>query len=283
MHLRVAAACVAACLISPAVCLAQTTAEPTSGVVAAADSEAPGWGDSVIPPPSSLFDPLTEHAPDTGYWAPFKAIPRDFTRFFSSDTMKVVGLGGVGALTLHPWDGEGIEESQKYLRPSLFRPGSIGGGFLIQTGASVGLYSIARLAGSGQLAAAGADLIRAHVLSQGVVHAGKFATRRTRPDASNNQSLPSGHTASAFTTATVLQQHFGWKVGIPAYGFGAYVAASRMSANKHYLSDVVLGAAIGIAAGRTVTIGSGRTRLQMGVAPTLGGAAITVSTASARK
>jgi membrane-associated phospholipid phosphatase len=121
----------------------------------------------------------------------------------------------------------------------------------------------------------GADLIRAQVLSQGIVQGGKFATRRPRPDASNNHSLPSGHTAAAFATATVLQDHFGWKVGVPAYGFGAYVAASRMSANKHYLSDVLLGAAIGVAAGRTVTIGSGKARFQMGVAPTPGGAAVT--------
>ena len=64
-------------------------------------------------------------------------------------------------------------------------------------------------------------------------------------------------------------------MGVPAYGFGAYVAASRMAANKHHFSDVALGAVIGIAAGRTVTLGSGSARFKMGVAPTKGGAAIT--------
>jgi membrane-associated phospholipid phosphatase len=139
------------------------------------------------------------------------------------------------------------------------------------------LYTIAKVAGSRQLSSLGADLIRSQVLTQGVVQAGKFATRRQRPDASNAHSLPSGHTASAFATAMVLKDHFGWKVGVPAYTFGAYVATSRMSANKHHLSDVVMGAAIGIAAGRTVTLGSGKARFAMGVAPTLGGAAITLT------
>ena len=73
----------------------------------------------------------------------------------------------------------------------------------------------------------------------------------------------------------MLRHHFGWKVGAPSYAFGAYVAAARMSANKHNLSDVLFGAAIGIAAGRTVTLGSGTARFEMGVAPTLGGAAVT--------
>ena len=105
---------------------------------------------------------------------------------------------------------------------------------------------------------------RSWYLSQGLVHAGKFASHRSRPDGSDPYSLPSGHTASAFATATVLQRHFGWKAGIPAYGFGAYVAASRMSANKHHLSDVVIGAAIGVAAGRTVTVGRAQGAIQPG-------------------
>jgi membrane-associated phospholipid phosphatase len=188
--------------------------------------------------------------------------------------MKTVGIGAVGAAVSHQWDAAGIESSQRYFHPGLFEAGNIGGTFLVQAGASFGLYSVARLTGSRSLAAAGADLVRAQVLSQGIVQAGKFATHRQRPDGSNDHSLPSGHTASAFATATVLQRHFGWRVGAPAYAFGAYVAASRMSANKHHLSDVLLGASIGIASARTVTVGLGRAQFGLGVTPTDGGAAI---------
>jgi hypothetical protein len=48
-----------------------------------------------------------------------------------------------------------------------------------------------------------------------------------------------------------------------------------MAVNKHHLSDVILGAAIGVAAGRTASIGSRKAQCEMGVAPTPGGAAIT--------
>jgi membrane-associated phospholipid phosphatase len=55
-----------------------------------------------------------------------------------------------------------------------------------------------------------------------------------------------------------MQRHFGWKVGLPAYAAASYVAASRVEMKKHYLSDVTFGALLGITAGRTVSIGSGR-------------------------
>ena len=42
----------------------------------------------------------------------------------------------------------------------------------------------------------------------------------------------------------------------PAYAVAAYVGASRVQAGKHFTSDVVFGAALGIVAGRTVTLGN---------------------------
>jgi len=73
----------------------------------------------------------------------------------------------------------------------------------------------------------------------------------------HSSDLPSGHTTVAFASATVLQRHFGWKVGVPAYAVATYVAASRVEQKHHYLSDVAFGAALGIAAGRTVPMGHG--------------------------
>jgi membrane-associated phospholipid phosphatase len=72
-----------------------------------------------------------------------------------------------------------------------------------------------------------------------------------------------------FASATVLQRHFGWK-GAIAYTAAAYVAASRLHENRHYLSDVVFGAAIGTVAGRTVTR-HGRDAWTVAAAPTRGG------------
>ena len=59
-------------------------------------------------------------------------------------------------------------------------------------------------------------------------------------------------------TAAVLGRHYGWKVGVPAFVLASYVAFCRVHDNKHYLSDVVFGAAMGLAAERTVTFRAGR-------------------------
>ena len=91
-------------------------------------------------------------------------------------------------------------------------------------------------------------------MGEGLTIAIKQATRRARPEGSG-YSFPSGHTTVSFASATVLQRHFGWKVGIPAYAVATYVAASRVEMKRHYLSDVAFGAALGIVAGRTVKVG----------------------------
>lgn len=70
-----------------------------------------------------------------------------------------------------------------------------------------------------------------------------------RPDGSNKHSFPSGHTATAFMTATMLSKEYGGRS--PWYSIGAYSVAtatglSRMANNKHWLSDVLVGAGIGI-------------------------------------
>ncbi len=270
---RFAALTLCACLASPTLGSAQAPLNAVPVATPAGPSDLPG-----LRIPKVFESPKPKPKPtDGGFWAPFEAVPSDFVRFFSADTMKVVGVMGAGALAAHRWDDQAMLESQAHLSPAAFRAGDSSGRFLVQVGAGFGLYSVAKLAGSTELASVGADLVRAQILSQGVVQAGKLATRRSRPDASNNGSLPSGHTSSAFATATVLQQHYGWKIGLPAYAFGAYVAASRMSANKHHLSDVLMGAGIGIAAGRTISVGSGRARFDLAVAPTDGGAAIVFS------
>jgi len=56
-----------------------------------------------------------------------------------------------------------------------------------------------------------------------------------------------------FAAATVLQQHLGYKAGIPTYLIASYVAMSRLHDNRHYASDVVFGAALGVVIGRSVT------------------------------
>lgn len=79
----------------------------------------------------------------------------------------------------------------------------------------------------------------------------KYSVRRMRPDGSRKNSFPSGHTATAFMTATMLHKEYGWKS--PWFSIGGYAAASitgvsRLLNNKHWMSDIVAGAAIGTGA-----------------------------------
>ena len=152
---------------------------------------------------------------------------------------------------------EGVSTDQ------VFEVGEVGGGALIQVGGAFATFGIGKLTSNPDIESLGRDLVRAQILTQSLTQIIKFSVGRTRPDASSNHSFPSGHSAGTFAAATVLQKRYGWKVGIPAYGFAAYVAASRLSENKHYLSDVIFGAAIGIMGGRTVTIGRGGARFEL--------------------
>jgi membrane-associated phospholipid phosphatase len=102
----------------------------------------------------------------------------------------------------------------------------------------------------------------------------KHTIQRERPDGSNDASFPSGHSASAFATATVLQRHYGWKVGAPAYALGGYIALARMAWNRHHATDVVMGAGFGIASARTVTMSVAKARFNVGVRPEVGGASV---------
>jgi membrane-associated phospholipid phosphatase len=98
----------------------------------------------------------------------------------------------------------------------------------------------------------GVDLLRAQIMTQALTLGLKLAVRRDRPDGTG-YSFPSGHSSVTFASATVLQRHLGWRAALPTYTVASYVAISRLHENRHFLSDVTFGAALGIAAGRTIT------------------------------
>lgn len=88
----------------------------------------------------------------------------------------------------------------------------------------------------------------------------KNVIKKERPESNKPRydSFPSGHTASVFSSASFLQQRYGWKYGIPAYALATYVGISRVEGKvQHHDYVDVLGAA-GIAIGFTYIFTSKR-------------------------
>ena len=75
----------------------------------------------------------------------------------------------------------------------------------------------------------------------------KWCVGRTRPDGDTNRrnsSFPSSHAANAFAVAAVITRR--WRrAAIPAWCVAAFVAASRVYLDRHWLSDVVFALALG--------------------------------------
>lgn len=105
----------------------------------------------------------------------------------------------------------------------------------------------------------GISHVRGLIYTTGVTHALKATTQRWRPDHSDPFSFPSGHTSAAFSTATSLTYAYGWKAALPAYGLAALSGLSRIADDKHWASDVVAGAFLGIIWGRASFYNSSRT------------------------
>jgi len=145
----------------------------------------------------------------------------------------------------------------------------------VQGGAALSTYVAGRLTGHAPTTHVGSDLIRAQLLNGLLTQGLKRAVGRTRPNGGHH-AFPSGHTSAAFTSAAVLERHYGWKVGAPAYAVAGLVGWSRVRDNVHWLSDVLMGATIGTAVGRAVTAGHRERAWQVVPVRTDGGFAVYV-------
>ncbi|WP_417887673.1 phosphatase PAP2 family protein [Zunongwangia sp.] len=86
------------------------------------------------------------------------------------------------------------------------------------------------------------------MLTEAVTYGLKLGINKQRPDRSNDNSFPSGHTSTVFHSAGFIHRRYGFKYSIPAYALAGFTAASRIDSKKHDILDVIAGAAIGLGA-----------------------------------
>ena len=95
-----------------------------------------------------------------------------------------------------------------------------------------------------------ASALMSYGIMAGFVNGIKYTAKEMRPDGSTANSWPSGHTATAFVGATLLHKEYGltrspwWSVA--GYGVATATGVMRVLNNRHWISDVMSGAGIGI-------------------------------------
>lgn len=283
IHPLVRASAIAAALLFAAdTIVLAADPEPIASPPAAADTtwlQSPPADPAPAPPATSTPEP--EHS---GFKALFGATVSDFKSFPQRpSTWVILGGGAVGALAVHPFDDTFNAHLQNDTSDKFWAAGKWMGNAYVVSGAAVGMYLIGRWMGpddekkphTSKLGHIGFDLIRSEILSQALVQGIKFTAQRDRPTG-ECCAFPSGHAATAFATAAVLERHFGYRGSWPALVAATYVAMSRLHDDRHFLSDVVFGAAVGTAAGWTVVGRHGRNNYTMTPVAVPGGMAVMV-------
>ena len=230
---------------------------------------------TLAPQPVTIHTTEPRPQVDAPFARLFQNLGDDLRGLSSPEHALWLGAAGSVCFVGHILDEEDLtaRAASSQSAETFFDAGKVLGGSLVQVGGALATYAVGRIADNRAVAHLGSDLIRAQVLTRVVTQGIKLTVRRARPDG-GNFSFPSGHSSGTFATATVLQRHFGWKAGVPAYALATYVAGSRLQENRHYVSDVMFGAAIGILAGRTVTVGLGSSRFAVAPLATNGGVGV---------
>jgi membrane-associated phospholipid phosphatase len=200
---------------------------------------------------------------------------------FTTKDFIIAGAFGAGMVAMFPLD----ERLAKHLTNpgaranQFFKRSSTGVEAIASPGAYViggALYAVGRLGHYERIADLGWHGTEAVFVADVITYALKGINGRARPFVSgdtnshdfkffkgfgdgNRQSFPSGHATSAFAAAAAVTAETGtwwpkstWVIGPLMYGGATAVGLSRMYHNKHWASDVVLGAAIGTFSGQKI-------------------------------
>lgn len=148
--------------------------------------------------------------------------------------------------------------------------------------AAVFALSLSGVKGRNNLPNQLALFVKSELLMTAIVFPTKLLVGERRPDTGAKNSFPSGHTAQAFAAATFLAKEYGYKnvwYSVAAYTVATGVATCRVLNNRHWLSDVIAGAGVGILSTNIVYAthqhkwgnGKNKNKNALTVTPTYGG------------
>jgi membrane-associated phospholipid phosphatase len=205
-------------------------------------------------------------------------IADDVKSIASVDTFPLGLAAAAFAMSIWPYDAQITHHaaSSQAWKDTFEGWARIGGQEWFLATTAIGTYAYGRIFDRPGFVAVGGDLIEAESIAGVSTLLVKVGVHRTRPDG-EARSFPSGHAAGTFAAATVLQRHFGWKVGVPAYTGASLVSVARLQANSHYPTDIIIGAAIGILSGRAGTFDLAAHRVRLSPSLTRGAIGITGS------
>lgn len=185
-------------------------------------------------------------------------VKRIFTNKYN---LLYAGVGTGLALLVKPHDGAITDDLKEddFNEFDVEAPNK-SGSFYFLAGSSALTYLLGKAFNKPHLANTGLYLTEAFFTTQFATFVIKETFQRTRPDSSNNLSFPSGHTSGMFTVASVLDKRYGLKFGVPAYLWASFVGITRVKTQKHFPTDVIIGAALGIIVGRSFVPSRGKAR-----------------------
>ena len=170
-------------------------------------------------------------------------------------------LIGLGTLAAFPLDAEVQQRAGELLPPVLARLGDDWGGSWAVLAILPGVYLADRARATAapeahrRLTFAATSLLAVGVTTWTL----KWVVGRQRPNGRSSRSFPSGHTSAAFGVAEVVRQLYGSRLAAPIYALATVTGISRIHDNKHYLSDVVAGAGLGMGLVRGFALAQRRT------------------------
>ncbi len=170
------------------------------------------------------------------------------------------GIGLMALITTDRITGDEIGEAQRQVGPS--RAISYAGSVYGLGAVATTFYLLGRKNHDYRARETGVLSAEAMIDSAIVGGALKGITQRARPAAGierseffdGGSSFPSGHSTQAWAVATVIAREYKHRraVQIAAYGVATAVSVARFTGQKHYLSDVLAGSALGYGIGRYV-------------------------------